>query len=111
MSKMLMVLGACMTLAGCASSTLKGYIGQPVSVAIEDYGMPSGNFDIDVGKKAFVWNVDSNYVIASHSETMPAIAGTTRCAYILYATQTRNDIEGPMAWTVTGFKKPKLDCE
>jgi hypothetical protein len=112
--------------SGCASQIMKGYVGKPISNVVEDYGMPSGSFEVEVGKRAFIWQMNDSYVIPGHTNstgtivgnsvftntyTSPPVISTNRCAYVLYAAQTRTDIEGPAAWTVTGFKKPKLDCE
>ncbi len=115
-------------LAGCASQIMQDYVGHPISDVIADYGMPSGEFEVGKGEKAFVWNMDSTVVspgtsftngrvVSSagtfHSSTFtsPTVVSQDTCGYMLYAKRTRKDIEGPAAWTVTGFKKPRFECE
>lgn len=111
---------------GCASSIMSGYIGKPITSVIGDYGFPVGSYDIDNAKRAFVWQMNSAVVIPgttyasasiignqmfASSYSSPAYVGSSRCSYTLIATQTRTDIEGPAAWTVIDFHKPKLMCE
>lgn len=117
---------AALALGGCASEIMKGYVGKPVSAVVEDYGMPSGSFQTNPGQRAFVWQMGRSIVIPggttgtativgnsifSTSYTAPAMVGFHQCSYVLYATHTRTDIEGPAAWTVTSFKRPPLSCE
>lgn len=118
--------GAALLLSGCASQIMQGYVGRPMSAAVEDYGMPAGGFETAPGQRAFIWHINSVYSVPGQTSTSATIVGNSvfsnsytappsvisdTCTYVLYATQTRTDIEGPAAWTVTGYKKPKFGCE
>ena len=120
-----LLLTAIMCLSGCASQIMKSYIGQPVSAVVEEYGMPSGAYDIEPGKRAFIWTMTTSVVIPGTTTaygtaignqvfmqgyTTPGVVSSDSCNYVMYATRTRIDIEGPAAWQVTGFKKPKFMC-
>lgn len=117
---------AFLVLTGCASTIMGGYIGKPLSTVVSDYGFPSGAYDVDGTQRAFVWQMNNSVVIPGSSftsglvvgnqlfantYTSPGYAGSYVCSYTLLATRTRNDIEGPAAWTVVGFQKPKFGCE
>lgn len=41
----------------------------------------------------------------------PPRTSTWSCNYVLLAKRNGNGIEGPGAWTVTGFRSPQLRCE
>ena len=112
-------------LTGCASTIMSGYVGKPISVVVSDYGFPSGAYDIDTTKRAFVWQMNNSVVVPGSSYTSgtvignqmfastysaPGYAGNFVCSYTLFATKTRNDIDGPAAWIVVGFQKPKFGC-
>lgn len=114
------------SLVGCASSIMKSYVGQPITAVIEDYGMPSGAYDVEPGKRAFMWTMNTTVYIPGYTSTYgtqignqifmsgyssPGVASTDSCNYVMYAKQTRTDIQGPAAWTVTSFKKPSIWCE
>ena len=117
---------AAILLAGCASQIMSKYVGKPISEIVADYGMPAGAYDVEIGKRAFVWQMDSTVIVPgtsftnasvignqvfANTYTSPDYASTSRCSYVMFATRTRTDIEGPAAWTVSGFRKPRLDCE
>lgn len=120
------LLSTLVFLSGCASSIMKGYIGQPITTVIGDHGFPAGAYDVDTNKRAFVWqksgaivvpgstytsgSIIGNQMFASSYST-PGYASSYSCAYTLIATKTRSDIEGPAAWTVIDFLKPKFMCE
>ena len=112
-------------LGGCATSIMKGYIGQPISTVVGDYGFPAGAYDLDVDKRAFVWSQSMTMVSPGTSTTTgsvvgntmfaqtyssPGIAVTGSCNYVLIAERRRTDIDGPAAWTVIDFQKPKFGC-
>lgn len=105
---------------------MEGYVGKPITSVISQYGMPSGSYDVSADKRAFVWSKTSSYVIPGTSYTSgaiignqmfsntyssPSYVGTSACSYVLIATKTRTDIQGPAAWTVVGFEKPRFGCE
>jgi hypothetical protein len=117
-------------LAGCASQIMQNYVGKPLSDAVSDYGPPVYSFDTGPGERAFLWSMNNSFVLPGTTTTNASVAvygntaqlyGTTttnppvsvsqQCTYAVYAKRTRSDIEGPAAWTVTGFKKPRIDCE
>ena len=105
---------------------MSSYVGKPVSTVVSDYGMPAGAYDVDSTKRAFVWQMNNSVITPGASYTSgtmigsqmfatiynaPGYASNYTCTYTLFATKTRNDIEGPAAWTVVGFQKPSLACE
>jgi hypothetical protein len=115
-----------MLLAGCASQIMGGFVGKPVTTVISQYGFPAGAYDVEKNKRAFVWQMNKGVVIPGSSftsgtvignqmfantYTSPGYATSSTCVYVLYAEKTRNDIEGPAAWTIVGFEKPKMLCE
>lgn len=130
MKKLIPVLVVCIALAGCASQIMQGYVGKTVADAVMDYGAPETAFDISKHERAFVWKMRNSTIIPgssntygnvtgygnmafynAHTYTSPSFVSEGTCAYVLYAKRSRKDIQGPAAWTVTGFKKPRLDCE
>lgn len=93
---------------------------------ISQYGFPVGAYDLDRNKRAFVWQMNNSVVVPGSSfttgtvignqvfantYTAPAYASSFSCAYVLHAEKTRLDVEGPAAWTIVGFEKPKFGCE
>ena len=61
-----MFLLAAISLGGCASTIMKGYVDRPISNVVEDYGMPSAAYDLGDGLRAFVWQISSSYTMPSH---------------------------------------------
>lgn len=126
MLKSLFAAATVTVLAGCASSIIQGYVGKPISEIIEDYGFPSGAYDTAPGRRTFIWVRKRADTFGGSSTTNASIVGNqlfattitsppttmiSSCNYVGYATRTRTDINGPAAWTLVGFKKPKLLCE
>lgn len=124
--KKISFLAVAIFLAGCASQIMGGFVGKPVTTVISQYGFPAGAYDVEKNKRAFVWQMNNSVVIPGSSftsgtvignqmfantYTSPGYASSSTCAYVLYAEKTRNDIEGPAAWTIVGFEKPKMSCE
>jgi UDP-N-acetyl-D-mannosaminuronate dehydrogenase len=123
---LLVVLISGFLLFGCATSIMKGYIGQPISTVIGDYGFPAGAYDLDQNRRAFVWQKNVMIAVPGSSTTTasvvgntmfaqtystPGMVGSSSCNYTLIAQRTRSDIEGPAAWTVVDFQKPRFMCE
>lgn len=123
---MRVLLIAAVALAGCASDIMRGFIGQPVSAVVAEYGMPSSAFDMPDGKRAFVWTMQNSvaYTLPSYGTATaygnsvfatvspgPTIGSQNVCAYMLYAEQTTPGLDSPAAWTVTGFQPPRSSCE
>jgi hypothetical protein len=113
-------------LTGCASQIMSGFVGKPITAVIGQYGFPAGTYDVDKNKRAFVWQMNNSVVIPGSSftsgtiignqmfantYTSPAYASSSACSYVMYAEKTRQDIEGPAAWTIVGFEKPRGSCE
>jgi hypothetical protein len=115
---------------GCASDIIKSYVGKPLSDAVIDYGPPAYSFDTGDGTRTFVWTVASSYVLPGQASSnasvttfgntaqlygttnySPPISVSQQCNYAVYAKRTRNDVEGPAAWVITGFKPPRAECE
>jgi hypothetical protein len=126
MRRLITLLSSALLITGCASKIMQAYVGQPISAVVEDYGMPSGAFDIEPGKRAFVWSISTNIFIPGatttygtaignqlflNSYSSPGVMTSDSCNYVLYAEKHRSDIEGPAAWRVTSFKKPGFWCE
>jgi hypothetical protein len=125
MKKFLLLIVVAIT-TGCASQIMSGFVGKPLTTVISQYGFPVGAYDVETNKRAFVWQMSGSVVVPGSSYTTgsvignqvfsntynaPAFVSGYSCAYVLYAEKTRVDIEGPAAWTVVGFEKPKLGCE
>jgi len=113
-------------LVGCATQIMSGFVGKPMTAVVSQYGFPVGAYDIDINKRAFVWQMTNSVVVPGSSFTTgtvvgsqvfantysaPAYASSYSCAYVLHAEKTRSDIEGPAAWIIVGFEKPKFGCE
>jgi hypothetical protein len=117
------------SLCGCASQTLKSYIGKDVRDIELEIGPPINTIDFDDGRRAFQWSVTSSYTSPVHahtttttpaaiggSPTLPATSTTTvtgghtslsTCLYTVFAVRD----ESKSAWIVVDFKKPSWDCE
>ena len=113
-------------LTGCASQIMSGYLGEPVQMAMLDYGPPLNAFDLPDGTRAFQWVLTHTYVTPttiSQSGNVRATAGnanwisktkisggqpiSTTCAYTMLA---RWD-EDRTAWIFYDFRKPRFGCE
>lgn len=121
------ILGlAALALAGCASSIMNDYVGQPLQSAMVDYGPPVNAFDMGDGRRAFQWSMTSSYTapttVSNSGTAMPMgnsvwwtqntqISGggtsSQTCLYTLYG---RWD-ESADVWRVEGFEKPRFMCE
>ena len=126
MRLVLTIVLAISVLAGCASSIMSRYVGKPLAIAVSDYGFPAGAYDLGDSKRAFVWQMNNSIVIPASSTTNATVTGNqifsttysspgfvagSVCTYTLIASKTRTDIDGPAAWTVVGFQKPRFACE
>lgn len=111
---------AAVVLAGCASTVMKNYIGQPVESVIIDYGPPTAVLDLGWDQRAYQWRkISTNVVSGSTSgeirdtrrgqrfeETVtPGYVEEQECFYTFYARQQGG------RWYVTNFRQPKLECE
>lgn len=116
-------------LSGCASQTLKGYVGQPVSEVVATKGMPNADFSTGTDTRAFVWQTteqgqttpttitstkEKDYGTGNWNQITtiePSQTETYQCAYVVYAKKADNGIDGPAGWIITSYKKPDLSCE
>jgi hypothetical protein len=128
------VLAGVLLLAGCASQIMTNYVGKTLMAPILDYGPPTVAYDMGDGQRVFIWTMRQQIVIPGQMTTTGNVFATTTgsvgtaslyantiitpptqhsfdCSYALFARKSRNDIEGPGAWQVTGFRPPKLMCE
>jgi len=126
MVRMTVMMSAALSLAGCASSIMKGYVGEPLQAAMVDYGPPANAFDMGDGRRAFQWSMTSTStaptMVRNSGTAVPLgnsvwwtqntqISGggtaTTECLYTLYARWDQQT----MVWRVEAFEKPRLFCE
>lgn len=113
-------------LTGCASQIMKDFEGKSMVDVVAQYGMPSSSYELGGGERAFVWEMNNSVIVPGNMNTTSTFVGNTvfsssyaspgyvassRCSYVLKARQTRSDIEGPAAWTITGYFPPRADCE
>lgn len=123
-------------LNGCtASAIMKSYVDKPLIEAVLDYGPPAGSFDMGDGTRAFIWEDTNSITMPGRAMTTgnasvygfgntasvygtqtttytPASTSTWSCTYVIFAKQTRTDVEGPAAWTVVDYRKPSsFMCE
>lgn len=113
-------------LAGCASSIMNSFVGQPVQQTVLKYGPPANAMDMPDGSRAFQWVRSSSYTTPVTANSYGHVAGygnnaiwmqntqisggqtfTSSCAYTLFARWN----EASNAWIVTGYQKPNLMCE
>lgn len=111
------LLVALSTVAGCASQIMGDLVGKDVSEVVVKYGPPVNSFKMPDGRVAFQWRQDSAYLMpTSTTYTGYGNYGTAlnsggaivsnACYYTLYAVPN-----SAKSFTVTGFEKPRLDCE
>lgn len=112
-------------LSGCATQIMSGFIGKPITAVINKYGFPSGAYDVDQNKRAFVWQMNGGVIVPGNSFTNASVAGNQifastysspsyvssfSCSYVMIAENNKLDIQGPAAWTVVGYEKPSFGC-
>lgn len=132
------LLTAVALLTGCAAQIMKSYTGKPLTEVVLDYGPPVNAFDVGDGRRAFTWKWSGTvmtpgsattyghgygsvtaigntaYGSASyygHTTITPPQAFDYTCFYTIFATRQRQDIEGPGAWRVVGYREPNLGCQ
>ncbi len=121
-------ISACIAAAvsGCASQIMEGYMNLPLTDAVLEYGQPNDAFDMGDGRRAFTWRFRHGYVVPGNVyanstmignsvfTTVTAMSASSHsfdCAYTVFARKARNDVEGPSAWMIVGYKKPSIMCE
>lgn len=122
--RVLMGAAIALSVAGCASSVMNGFVGQPVQQVMVKYGPPTNAFDMGDGRRAFQWSMKSSYTAPTSARTtgqaMPVgnavwwtqnttISGggtsTGECLYTLYGRWSGS------AWRIEAYEKPKFLCE
>jgi hypothetical protein len=130
MRSLLIVFTATIMLAGCASEIMKTYIGKTVADIIYDYGPPTMAFDVGGSRRAFIWTMSTGFILPGTSTTqgnitgignsafysattttMPAQAVNYQCSYTGFAEKIPGIPDGPAAWRLVEFRKPRLMCE
>ena len=123
LSLLLFCLSACVSM----TQVMQGYVGRPVSDVVMDLGPPVTAFDLDQNTRVFMWRKSSTYNTGSYVNTYgtsntqgtvwnansyiaPAQTINVTCYYAFYAKRAHEDINGPAAWVVTGFKPPSASC-
>lgn len=120
------IIAAALLVAGCATDVMRGYMGQPVQMAVVDYGNPVNAFDMPDGSRAFQWVIGQSGVTPTNiretglqspsggqiwwSQNTTITGGqpySNECTYTMFARwdQARN------AWILESFKKPALMCQ
>ena len=114
-----------LSLAGCATSIMKGYVGQDIRQVVVERGPPQNAMDMGDGRRAFQWainqsafvpatttqlatvNVYGNTAIGnSTSTTYGGGTSSWTCLYTLYATWDA----GRATWIVQDYQKPTISC-
>lgn len=120
-------------LTGCATEIMKSYVGKDINEAVFDYGPPVNIIEMSKGKRAYQWTDKATMVVhgatyssgsatgstsiyGNHASTMingsgssyttPSFIDEETCYYTLFAEQSNGE-----SWIVTGFRKPRFECE
>ncbi len=116
---------ACTALAGCATSTMKSYVGHNVADVALDFGPPANAFDMPDGRRAFQWRLRLHEVkpsyVNEHRQVLrygemawvgsptPIYGGQPlagKCVWTLFATWQ----EAVHGWMVGELRKPPYVC-
>jgi len=115
------ILIAGVTLSGCASHIMNGFVGRDIGAVIARYGPYESSFEMADGRRAFQWRIEEASMVPTETisedvETRDGTRQTVRttggywqentCFYTMYAVPSQGD-----GWTIVGFEKPSLDCE
>lgn len=112
---------AALLLSGCATMTMSGYVGKPVTDVVMDYGPPANYVDLPDGRRAFQWAFSKTHSTPMTINTTAYSTGpsatayttasggqliTTGCIYTLIARW------GPVsnAWIIDDYRTPSIDC-
>lgn len=124
MKRLLIAAAGALALAGCATSEMQSYVGQPLQIAIARRGPPAFVFDMPDGRRAFQWEITSSGVtprmttgqaniyappgafgsVNYNQMTTGGNAYSQTCRYTMYAIWQDN------AWVFTGYEQPPLSC-
>jgi hypothetical protein len=104
--KRLLVVG--LLLSGCASTAMKGFVGQPIEEAFFRYGKPVNTIDLPDGAKAyqFYWGGSGPIMVPGQSRTNVTTYGNTAT---LNTTSTPAAILESKGCLVTLIAKPEND--
>lgn len=102
------LLIATLFLTGCASQIMDSYVGKDVTEAILDYGPPVNQLDLPDGSRAFQWKMSGGgtFIGTTGGGITTGSLFSSDCVYTLFG---RKNPAG--SFTVTGYRKPTLDCE
>ncbi len=116
---------AALTLAGCASDIMRGYLGRGPEAVMARYGPPDSVFDMPDGRRAYQWVQISQSTSPGSEESRtrwvkrrgdgppervtvtkvtPPTSAERRCFYTLYAHR-----EGG-GWVFDDFARPEFGC-
>ena len=83
---------AVLLVLGCTGQIMKGYIGEPISEPILDYGPPINIVELNDGRRAYQWNiVDSGFIPVSGPNTTTYVPYAVSCVHTLIARKIGND--------------------
>ncbi len=108
-------------IAGCATTIMEGYVGKPITEVVLDYGPPVNFLDIEQGRRAFQWRIDSSGYIPMTTPSNGSIYGaggyasytSTTTTYVPYEQSclyTMTATWSGETWVVDGFRQPRLGC-
>lgn len=119
-SAILAVASASALLTACASTTMKSYIGAPITNVMLDYGPPDNIYSLGPGQQAYQWRKNKTQVFPGSSNgemrttsqgeryevsETPGYVERIDCFYTFYTRSSGSD------WYVTDFRQPSLECE
>lgn len=113
-----------LTLAGCATDIMRGYIGRTPQEVMARYGPPDNVFDMPDGRRAYQWLEISETTSPGSEETRtrwvekrdgrrervttteisPPVNERKKCYYTMYAHRDRGD------WIFDSFERPEFGC-
>ena len=108
-------------LCGCATDVMKGYIGKLIQEPVLDYGPPANVIDLEDGRRAYQWQIDSSGVIPMSSPSTSTVftgnglatVTTQSTSYIPYSNSclyTLTAVKQGERYIVDGFRQPSFDC-
>lgn len=115
------VLPLVVVLSGCATMTMQGYIGKPITDVVMDYGPPANYVDLPDGKRAFQWAISKTrstpmvinstaYRAGPSATGFTTVSGgntvTSGCIYTMIARW------GAVSntWIVEDYRTPSVAC-
>lgn len=106
---------------GCATQVLQSYVGQPITEPILDYGPPTNVVELENGRRAYQWAIDSSGYIPITTPSTGTIYGsggyatvtTTSTSYVPYSDRciyTLIAVEQQDRWIVESYRDPSFMC-